>query len=450
MQIMKSLSFSISSNALQRTYVRCIIALYLKDVSHMSKIVFHVDVNSAFLSWEAVYRLQQGESLDLRTIPSAVGGDPKKRSGIILAKSIPAKKYNIQTAETLSEAFNKCPHLTIVPPTYGLYTKCSKALVSILQEYTPQLDRYSIDECFMNFSNMKCFDKDPIDMANEIRERVHRELGFTVNIGVSENKLLAKMASDFQKPNRVHTLFLHEIKAKMWPLPVGDLFMVGRATKPKLIKMGIQTIGDLAQSSLPLIQSQLKKHGAMIWRFANGKDDSGFWTLKKENIKGIGNSTTTPRDVTTSETAYMYLLAISEMVAMRLREKNRTCSLISVSIRTSEFHNTSRQRQLSFQTASTNTIYDIAKELFNELWKGDAIRHIGVRVSDLRMDDVRQKTFFDPITIERDEALDKTIDTLRVRFGKTAITRGKFLHTKISPVIGGVGADDYTMMKSYL
>jgi len=416
----------------------------------MSKIVFHVDVNSAFLSWEAVYRLQQGESLDLRTIPSAVGGDPKKRSGIILAKSIPAKKYDIQTAETLVSAFKKCPTLTIVPPTYGLYTKCSKAFVDILKEYSPQVDRFSIDECFLNFSDMKCFEKDPIQVAHEIRERIYRELGFTVNVGVSENKLLAKVASDFQKPNRVHTLFKHELAEKMWPLPVGDLFMVGRATEPKLHRMGIYTIGDLARADRHLVEFQLKKHGAMVWHFANGIDDSGFWTTKRDDIKGIGNSTTTPKDVESAEIAYMYLLAISEMVGMRLREKNRTCGLISVSLRTSEFHNVSHQRQLSFQTCSTQMIYEISKQLFDTLWKGDAIRHIGIRLSDLHLDNSRQTSFFDPVTIERDETLDKAIDGLRKRFGKTAITRGKFLHTKISPVIGGVGADDYTMMKSYL
>lgn len=416
----------------------------------MSKLVFHVDVNSAFLSWEAAYRLQQGEYLDLRTIPSAVGGDPKKRSGIILAKSIPAKKYNIKTADTLVEAFKKCPTLTIVPPTYGLYTKCSKALVNILKDYTPQIDRFSIDECFMNFSNMKCFKKSPLEMAEEIRERVYNELGFTVNIGVSENKLLAKMASDFQKPNKVHTLFKDEIQEKMWPLPVEELFMVGRATKPKLHRMGIYTIGDLAKSNRLLIESQLKKHGHMIWNFANGIDSSEFWTTKKETIKGIGNSTTTPKDILDSDTAYMYLLAISEMIGMRLREKKRTCGLVSVSLRTSEFFNASHQRQLTFQTSSTQAIYEISKELFNELWKGDAIRHIGIRISSLEMADTRQTSFFDPVSIEKDEALDKTIDALRAKFGKTSITRGKFLHTKIAPVIGGVGADDYTMMKSYL
>lgn len=416
----------------------------------MATIVFHVDVNSAFLSWEAVYRLQHGDPLDLRTIASAVGGDPKKRSGIILAKSIPAKKYGIKTADTLVEAFKKCPTLVTVPPTYGLYTKCSQALVDILKEYTPQIDRFSIDECFMNFSNMKCFDKSPIEIAEEIRERVYGELGFTVNIGVSNNKLLAKVASDFQKPNRVHTLFPWEIEEKMWPLPVGELFMVGRATEPKLHRMGIYTIGDLAKSNKALIESQLKKHGTTIWNFANGIDDSGFWSTKKENIKGIGNSTTTPKDILDTETAYMYLLAISEMVGMRLREKKRTCSLVSVSLRTSKFHNVSHQRQLSFQTNSTQMIYEISKQLFDTLWKGDAIRHIGIRISSLELDKTRQLSIFDPVHIERDENLDKTIDTIRAKYGKTAITRGKFLHTKVKPIIGGVGADDYTMMKSYL
>ena len=196
-------------------------------------IIMHIDVNSAFLSWEACYRLQQGDLLDLRTIPSIVGGNPDTRRGIVLAKSVPAKEFNIKTGESLYSALQKCPTLTIVAPRFDLYLKCSNSLIKLLEEYSPSIQRYSIDECFLDYTNMEQHFGDPLSAAHKIKERIKNELGFTVNIGISNNKLLAKMASDFQKPDAVHTLYPHEIKEKMWPLPVGDLFMVGRGYKIK-------------------------------------------------------------------------------------------------------------------------------------------------------------------------------------------------------------------------
>ncbi|MFZ5968740.1 MAG: DNA polymerase Y family protein [Bacillota bacterium] len=419
-------------------------------VNQQKRIIFHIDVNSAYLSWEAVYRLQHGESLDLREIPSIVGGDPKSRHGIVLAKSIPAKKYGVQTGESLHTALQKCPNLTILSPTYGLYIKCSNSLLEVLREYSPKIQRYSIDECFLDYTNSENLFGDPIEAAHRIREKVKNELGFTINIGISSNKLLAKMASDFSKPDKVHTLFPHEVSEKMWPLPVADLFMVGRATAPKLYKMGIFTIGDLANYNLEHLQYRLKSFGIMIWKYANGIEDSIIQGSNYIQMKGIGNSTTIAFDVTDKRTAHMVLLSLTEIVAMRLRDAQCSCRLVSVSIKNSELKSHSHQHKFFSPTDSTNEIYRVAKKLFNESWKGDPIRHLGVRVSELCSNEFHQKSFFDDLYQERNKALDTAIDNIRIKYGSQAVIRASFLHTKIKPLTGGVGERDFPMMSSLL
>jgi DNA polymerase-4 len=295
------------------------------------RIVFHIDVNSAYLSWEAVNRLQYGDTVDLRTIPSVVGGDESTRHGIVLAKSIPAKKYKIKTGETLFSARMKCPHLVVVPPHYDLYMRCSAAMHKILEEYSPCVQQFSIDEYFLDYTNMEKHFGKPIDAAFQIKNRIKKELGFTVNIGISTNKLLAKMASEFEKPDKVHTLFPYEIPEKMWPLPVENLFMVGRATAPKLRSKNIFTIGQLANTDPELLKYWLKSHGLLIWQYANGMDES---PLRSEGlpIKGIGNSTTIAFDVTDKKTACMVLLSLTETVTMRLRDVKKCAYVISVSL----------------------------------------------------------------------------------------------------------------------
>ena len=217
----------------------------------MKRVIYHIDVNSAFLSWEAVYRLYHlGAQRDLRDEVAAVGGDMAMRHGIILAKSIPAKKYGIKTGESIVEARQNCPTLKLVPPNYHLYDQCSKAFMEILRRYSPDVEQYSVDEAFVDMTGTESLWGDPVLTADRIREQIRDELGFTVNIGISENKLLAKMASDFKKPDQVHTLWKEEIPDKMWPLPVSDLFFVGRATAKKLFSLGIKTIGDLARRIL--------------------------------------------------------------------------------------------------------------------------------------------------------------------------------------------------------
>lgn len=416
----------------------------------MSKVIFHIDVNSAYLSWEAVHRLQHGDPLDLRTIPSAVGGDPVKRHGIILAKSIPAKPFNIQTGESLMAAFQKCPTLTVVPPHYDLYLRSSNALIELISEYSSQIQRYSIDECFVDFTNMIKLFGDPIETAYLIKDRIKKELGFTVSVGISSNKLLAKVASDLKKPDAVTTLFPEEIAEKMWPLPVGDLFMVGRATVQKLNFLGIETIGDLANYDLEVLKLTLKSQGVLVWNYANGIEES---IVKKSNrlaIKSIGNSSTIPFDIDNQKEAHLMILSLSEMVAMRLRDSQYLARLVSVSYKTNGFVSTGHQRKFEVPTDHTTEIYQYAKVLFDEIWDGTPIRHLGVRVSEFCENDFVQLHLFDEYTKRKNSRLDQVIDELRGRFEPRAIMRGSFVGSGIKPLTGGVGEDDFPLMSSIL
>ncbi|HAS74474.1 MAG TPA: DNA polymerase IV [Clostridiales bacterium UBA8960] len=416
----------------------------------VNKIIFHIDVNSAYLSWEAVYRLQHGETLDLRTIPSAVGGDPVKRHGIILAKSHAAKPYKIQTGESLMAAFQKCPHLTVVRPRYELYLKSSNAMVDLIGEYSSQIQRYSIDECFVDFTDMVKLFGDPVETAHIIRERIRQELGFTVSIGISSNKLLAKVASDLKKPDAVSTLFPDEIAEKMWPLPVEDLFMVGRATGPKLRFLGIETIGDLANYDIDILKNTLKSHGVLIWNYANGIEDS---TVKKSNrlaIKSIGNATTMPFDIDDRREAHLMLLSLSEMVGARLRDSQYLARLVGVSYKNIGFSSTGHQRKFLVPTDHTTEIYKVACELFDDIWDGLPIRHLGVRVSEFCENDFVQLHLFDQSSSDKKNRLDRAIDALRARYEPGTIMRACFVNSGIKPLTGGVGEDDFPLMSSIL
>ena len=297
----------------------------------MDKVIFHIDVNSAFLSWEAVYRLKEQEgTVDLREIPCAVGGDKTKRRGVILAKSLSAKAYGVRTGEPITDALRKCPGLTIVPAHHSMYKEYSKQFMKILREYSPNVEQYSIDEAFMDMSGMEHLLGNPVAFAHKLKNRICQELGFTVNVGISSNKYLAKMASDFEKPDKVHTLFPEEIQEKMWPLPVSELLFVGKATTGVLKKLGIHTIGELANTDVEILKHHLKKQGESIWRFAHGFDASLVEGAAQEN-KGYGNSTTIAFDVTDEVTAKMVLLSLCETVAFRLRKDDTKAEVVSVS-----------------------------------------------------------------------------------------------------------------------
>ena len=404
----------------------------------MNKIIFHIDVNSAFLSWEAVYRLaHRGGKQDLRMTASAVGGDAALRHGIILAKSIPAKKYGVKTGEALWEAKMKCPGLILVPPDYGLYEKCSGAFMEILRDYSDVVEPYSIDEAFVDMSASCHLFGTPEETGRQIKERIYETLGFTVNVGISSNKLLAKMASDFQKPNRVHTLYPEEIREKMWPLPVSDLFFVGRATAKKLFSVGIRTIGELAAEDPKWLRGLLKKHGEVIWGFANGVDSSPV-LMEPEANKGYGNSTTTPADVTDVETADKVLLALSETVGARLRMDEVRAGVVSVGIRYWDLSYVSHQRRLYNATDLTEEICQAACKLFREMWNGQPVRHLGVHTADISGGErFRQGSLFDEIDYEKLSRLDKTIDDIRDCFGMDAVKRAVFLGRAIDHMSGG-------------
>ncbi len=415
-----------------------------------SRVIFHLDVNSAYLSWTAAYRLEQGYPIDLRTIPSVIGGDELSRHGIVLAKSIPAKKYGIKTGNPLRLAKEQCPNLTIVPPDYNLYQKASKAMVAILKEYSPHVQQFSVDECFLDYTSMEHLFGSPLDAAYAIKERIRNELGFTINIGISVNKLLAKMASDFKKPDRVHTLYPEEIAEKMWPLPVSDLFMVGRQTARKLHKLGILTIGDLANTNLETLTTHFKSFGIMIHQYANGIDSATVKTSNFEVVKGIGNSTTIRFDVRDRNEAHLVLLSLCESVGMRLRQGNYCTGLVSVMIVTNEFSAMGHQRKLDVATDSTTYIHAIAKELFDELWDGTPIRKLGVRVTDLQDSTYFQQSLLIQFDFDKQRKIDTCIDELRTRYGKKAIQRASFLHSGLAPVTGGIGEDGYPVMTSIL
>jgi len=412
----------------------------------MEQIIFHIDANSAYLSWEAVYGLQHGAKLDLREVPAIVGGDQESRHGIVLAKSIPAKKFGITTGESVYAAMQKCPDLVVIRPHYDRYINASDAMVEIMRQYSPQVQRYSIDEAFLDYTNG---DKFYLDAALEIKERIKKELGFTVNIGIGPNKLLAKVASDFKKPDMIHTLFKSEIKGKMWPLPVEDLFMVGSRTKAKLNSRGIFTIGDLAKLNEDYIYSWLKKPGLLIWNYANGIEES----IVKNNvlpIKSVGNSTTTAFDVVNKDEAHKVLLAISEMIGMRIRNIDQCGSVISVGLKNHLFYHYSHQRKLDVSTDCTNTIYKTAKRLFDEMWDGEPLRNLSISLSDLSSNEFFQLSMLQKVN-KKEEILDKTIDKLRFKYGYDSVIRSCFLHSGISPIIGGVIMEqEYPMMSSQL
>lgn len=416
----------------------------------LKNIVMHIDVNSAFLSWQAAYNNQIGIEDDIRNVPSVIGGNEKSRHGIVLAKSIPAKKMGIKTGESLMEARQKCKNLLIIPPNYELYIKASRSLRELFKKYSPQVDVFSIDECFLNFTGTERLYKDPEDLAYEIKEKIKKEFGFTVNVGISVNKLLAKQASEFLKPDKVHTLYPEEIKDKLWPLPVEELFMVGRRTKPKLNMIGIYTIKDLANSDYELLSSVLKSHGRLIYNYAWGRDDSLFTRKSELPFKGVGNGSTIHFDVEDSVTAHKILLSLVETTSKRLRDANMQCRVVSVGIKNKDFGYLSHQRKMLTFTNSTYEIFQNIRELFDEAWDGKPIRHLNIRFTDLEVAHKKQITLFQTEYSKKMEKLDVTIDSIREKYGKYSVIRAEYIDSGLKPVLGGYPTQEYPNMKSIL
>lgn len=412
------------------------------------RVIFHIDANSAFLSWTAAHRvLVLGEKEDLREIPSVVAGDKASRHSIILAKSIPAKKFGIQTGEPLFQAMEKCPNLKVVPPDYGLYVECSRHMIRLLRQVAPSVEQYSIDEAWADMTGTERLYGSPVQAAEMLRERIYRELGFTVNIGVSSNKLLAKMAGDFEKPNRVHSLFPEEVPLKLWPLPVRNLFLVGSATERKLKRSGISTIGDLANADLGQLRRLLGKHGETIWHFANGRNAEEVRAEPMEN-KGYGNSVTLSQDVTDRETAHQVLLSLCETVGMRLRRDHKNGGCIAVSLRTHEFKSFSHQSQLPGATDVTEELYRAACRVFDEAWdRVTPLRQMGVQVTRLAQERYCQYDLFSTLNPDQTEKLaklDLTVDRLRERFGEDVVKKARFLNGKIGHMAGGLSKERRT------
>ena len=405
------------------------------------RFVFHVDVNSAFLSWSAAYKVSVlGEEVDLRLVPSIVGGDQEKRHGIVLAKSMPAKKYGIQTGEAIVTAIQKCPNLVVIPPDYGLYVRASGAFIRKLKQYSDHVIQYSIDEEWVVLEGFEGLygRGQMVRLAHELKEEIKAELGFTVNIGISTNFLLSKMAGDFSKPDKVHTLFPEEMERKMWVLPVSELFFVGRATTQKLFSLGIRTIGELAKADEQMIKAHLKTPGAIIQGYARGEDLAPYMFEHAAN-KGYGNSMTAPRDIVTEEYARHLLLSLCETVGARLRADGVKISVIAVHITTYDFCHANRQMQLAAATDVTEELYENACRIFRLLWDGKTpIRQIGVHTAKVQTDAGRQYNLFEGQRFDRLETLNRTVDSIRQKFGEDAVLRAGFLRGDISHMSGGL------------
>lgn len=396
------------------------------------RIIFHVDVNSAYLSWEAVHRLKVlNEEIDLRTLPSAVGGDMSKRHGIILAKSTPAKKYGIITGEPIQAALKKCPNLVLVPPNHALYSKYSKDMFEILYSFTPDIEPFSVDEAFLDMTGAILPNKTPIETAEILKNRIYNELGFTVNVGISTNKLLAKMASDFKKPDMIHTLFPEEMPIKMWPLPLIELFFVGKSSAKILKSLGFETIGDIANCNVKILKAHLgNKHGELIHNYANGIDNEIVQSLAAAN-KGYGNSTTLAQDILDFDSAKHVLLLLSETVGGRLRGDNVTCSCITVEYTDCNFVKSSHQTTLVSTTNSTTVIYETACKLLKNSWSGVPLRLLGIRTSKIKTEEYNQMNLFDMAKTEKLQKLDKALDNIRGKYGNDAITRASIINSHL-------------------
>lgn len=398
----------------------------------MARLIFHIDVNSAFLSWEATRRVSLGED-DIRRIPSAIGGDREKRTGVILAKSIPAKKYGIKTGEPVASALRKCPDLFLARPDFRLYEESSQAFISIVKEFAPVVEQVSIDECFADFSGTHRIYPDPIQLAHAIKDKIRNELGFTVNVGIGDCKLLAKMASDFEKPDKVHTLFRSEIQKKMWPLPVGDLFTVGAATADKLRHAKIMTIGDLANTEVARVQRLVgQKMGKHIHDYANGIDSSEVLS-EPEEAKGYSISTTLEDDVKKADQAYPVLLALADSVTARIRSDGAKAYCVAVTIRDNSFKTRSHQRSLMNPTDISKEVYQISKELFDELWDGyTPLRLLGIALTNITREETMQFSLFQDVSREKARKIDKAKDALNAKFGSATIVRGSSIQSNIN------------------
>ena len=401
-------------------------------VINMKRIIMHIDVNNAFLSWTAVDLLNKGYEIDIRKIESVIGGDESKRHGIVLAKSPVAKKRGVQTAETLMSARRKCRNLRIYPPDYNLYKKMSNAVFNTIRKYTPDLEILSIDECFIDYTNVYKLYGDPIKFAYKLKDEIYNTLKFTVNIGIANNKLCAKMASDFEKPNKVHTLFEEEVKTKMYPLPIRDLYGIGKSSSAKLLDLGINTIGDLANSNSYMLKKTFKNQAESMIEKARGIDNSPV-NAEEEDRKCISNSTTFAYNLTNLSMIFQNLQALVENVCITLRKDKKYASVVSVNIKDKEFHSYSKQKKLLNETDNTDEIFKEIKKLFLEVWDEEPIRLLGVGLSHLSVNKKRQLSLFEEAEDnEKDSELDKVLDKLKQQYGANIVQKASLIDNNIT------------------
>ena len=383
----------------------------------------HIDVNNAFLSWSAIDLLNKGYKYDIRNSYAVIGGDEKKRSGIVLAKSISAKKLGIVTAETLYSARKKCKVLKVYPPNFKFYNEMSNKFFSLLRKYTPDIEIASIDECYLDYGKVKSLYGDEITFAYKIKDEIKNTLGFTVNIGIANNKLCAKMASDFSKPDKVHTLYENEVKEKMYPLDVGDLFGIGKRTVPKLNSLGIYKISDLALADPVMLEKYFKNQAYVMIKSANGIDDS-IVDSNEYHPSCIGNEITLPHNISSKREAYDKLLILSEYVSKRLRKEEKYASVVCVTIKDEFLKRRSHQKKLLNETNIEKEIYKTACMIFDEFWNGENIRLIGIRLDGLTLSKKYQGSIFENVEKrEHDEKIDKLIDNINFKFGKNTIKK---------------------------
>ena len=390
------------------------------------RIILHVDVNNAYLSWTAVDMLHKGSKIDIRERYAVIGGDEATRHGIVLAKSMPAKKCGVVTAETLYSARKKCPYLDIYPPNFKVYKKYSDRMYSYLCNYSNKIERYSIDECFIDYTdNFKKYGP-PVKLAYKIKNEIRDNFGFTVNVGIGNNKLLAKMASDFSKPDKVHTLSTNEIKDKMWPLKVDELFMIGKASSKKLHDFGIHTIGQLANTDIDFLTRHFKSMGKMMWEYANGIDNSEVES-EKGNPKSISTSVVLPYDYTNINEIKKVLMYLSKDTGKRLRYKKMYAGNVSIWIKYHDFTKISKQITLNNLINSDNDIYVNACKLLDKIYNPDGnkkVRSLCVGVANLTDKYKVQLSLLENNLKEENinDELKKTLAEIKRKYGSKSIT----------------------------
>ena len=380
----------------------------------MRRIIFHIDVNSAFLSWTAVKMMREGHP-DIRLIPSVVSGDPNDRRSIITAASIPAKRLGIKTAQPVSMALRTYPKLLIVGGDWMWYKECSEGFIEICRSYSPVLQQFSIDECFLDMT-FRCYGKDPVQIATDLKDEIKGKLGFTVNVGVGSNKLLAKMASDFEKPDKVHTLWESEVEEKMWPLGVRDLLWVGKKTEEKLISYGIRTIGDLANLGMEsLVRLVGQKFALQLHENANGHDSSPVETEVAE-AKSYSAERTFSQDLTDPKDIDKALFKVACIVAHRIRRDNFRASTVSMFIKHKDFTVAQKQCQTAQPTDVTAVILNEARKMLSEVWDGvTPIRQVGLGVSKLTHESAIQMSLFEDPKLEYYREWDRQYDERKAK-----------------------------------